>query len=126
MGFRETLEQICKQVQGSLSASVMGYDGIAVETIEVDLSKTNSPAPDVNLESAMVEYSNVFGQIRTAAEQLEAGEASEFSIRTEKILAVGRSVGPEHFVVLTLSPEGNLGKARYALRIGAGRIAAEL
>jgi predicted regulator of Ras-like GTPase activity (Roadblock/LC7/MglB family) len=125
MGFRETLEQICKQVEGSLAASVMGYDGIAVETIEVDLSKVAAP-PDVDLQSAMIEYSNVFGQIRTAAEQLQAGEASEFSIRTEKILAVGRSVGPEHFVVLTLTPAGNLGKARYALRVGAGRIAAEL
>ena len=123
MGFRETLEQICKQVDGSLAASVMGYDGIAVETLELG---SPAAASEVNLLSAMVEYSNVFGQIRSAAEQLQAGEASEFSIRTEKLLAVGRSVGPEHFVVLTLAPDGSLGKARYALRIGAGHIAAEL
>jgi predicted regulator of Ras-like GTPase activity (Roadblock/LC7/MglB family) len=103
----------------------MGYDGIAVDTHEVDLSNVE-PKPEVNLMSTMVEYSSVFGQIRAAAEQLQAGEASEFSIRTEKVVAIGRAVGPDHFVVVTLTPDGNLGKARYALRIGAGRIAAEL
>ncbi len=125
MAFRETLEHICRQVDGALAAGVMGFDGIAVDTHEVDPAKLPQQ-PQVNLASAMVEYSSVFGQIRAAAEQLQAGEASEFSIRTEKLLAIGRSVGPDHFVVVTLAPDGNLGKARYALRVGAGRIAAEL
>jgi predicted regulator of Ras-like GTPase activity (Roadblock/LC7/MglB family) len=125
MGFRETLEQICRQVDGALAASVMGYDGIAVDTHEVDPAKVKTPS-EVNLGSTMVEYSSIFGQIRTAAAQLQAGEASEFSIRTEKIVAVGRSVTSEYFVVVALSPDGNLGKARYALRVGAGQIAADL
>ena len=125
MGFRETLEHLCRQVDGALAASVMGYDGIAVDTHEVDPASLDEP-PDVNLQSAMVEYSNIFGQIRTAAEQLQAGEASELSIRTEKVLAIGRRVSNDYFVVMTLAPNGNLGKARYALRVGAGRLAADL
>lgn len=125
MGFRETLEQICGRVDGALAASVMGYDGIAIDTHEVDVATLARP-PAVNVTSTLVEYSNVFGQIRTAAAQLEAGEASEFSIRTEKVVAVGRSVSADYFVVLALSPEGNVGKARYALRIGAGQLAADL
>jgi predicted regulator of Ras-like GTPase activity (Roadblock/LC7/MglB family) len=112
-------------VDGALAAGVMGYDGIAVDTHEVDLTGVTQK-PEVDLMSTMVEYSSVFGQIRAAAEQLQAGEASEFSFRTEKVLAIGRAVGPDHFVMVALSPDGNLGKARYALRIGAGRIAADL
>lgn len=122
MGFRETLENICRQVDGAVAASVMGFDGIAVETHEAA-----PPDPGgVNVGSALIEYSNIFGQIRSAAEHLQAGEASEVTIRTEKLAAVARVVSPDYFVAVALSPNGNLGKARYALRIGAGRIAAEL
>jgi predicted regulator of Ras-like GTPase activity (Roadblock/LC7/MglB family) len=124
MDFRETLEQICKQVDGALAASVMGYDGIAVESVEME--RPGNAEAEFNVQSAMVEYSSVFGQIRAAAEQVQAGEASEFSIRTEKLVAVGRALTPDHFVVIALAPEGNLGKARYTLRIRAGSIAAEL
>lgn len=124
MGFRETLESICKQVDGALAASVMGYDGIAIDSHEVDPAKLAKP-PEVSVQSAMVEYSSIFGQIRIAAAQLQAGEASEFSFRTDKVVAVGRSLGPEYFVVLALAPEANVGKARYTLRVNAGKISAE-
>ena len=124
MSFRETLEQICAQVDGAVAASIMGYDGIAVETHETEGSADG--VEGVSVSSAMVEYSNIFGQIRTAAAQLEAGEASEFAIRAEKLVAVGRSVTPEYFLVVALTPDGNQGKARYALRVGAGKIAADL
>lgn len=121
MSFSDTLAQICAQVDGAVAASVMGMDGIAVETHEVDAARQL-----VNIGAAMVEYSSIFGQVRTAAAQLEAGEASEFSIRADKLVAIGRSVTPDYFVVVALSPDGNQGKARYALRVGAPKIAAEL
>lgn len=122
MGFRESLEHICRSVDGALAASIMGFDGIAVETHEAA-----PPDPGgVNVGSAMVEYSNIFGQIRSAAEHLQAGDASEVTIRTEKLAAVARVISPDYFVAVALAPDGNLGKARYALRVGAGRIAAEL
>jgi len=35
-------------------------------------------------------------------------------------------VSPDYFVVLALRPDGNYGKGRYALRIAAPRIRAEL
>lgn len=124
MSFRETLEQICSKVQGAVAASIMGYDGIAVETHEAP--GASEAVDGVNVTSAMVEYSNIFGQIRMAAAQLEAGEASEFAIRARKLVAVGRSVTPEYFIVVALTPDGNQGKARYALRVGAGQVAAEL
>lgn len=122
MSFRETLEQMCQDVDGALAASVMGYDGLAVDTHEVGPDRLNQP-PEVSIGSALVEYSNIFGQVRIAARQLEAGEASEFSVRTDKVVAVGRALSPDYFVVLALAPDGNLGKARYVLRVGAARLA---
>lgn len=124
MSFRETLEQVCSQVQGAVAASIMGYDGIAVETVERPGAVNGVNGVDV--ASAMVEYSNIFGQIRNAAAQLEAGAASEFSLRAEKFIAVGRAITPEYFIVVALRPDGNQGRARYALRIGAGQVAEDL
>ena len=37
-----------------------------------------------------------------------------------------RVVSPEYFVAVALSPEGNLGKARFLLRLAAPRLAKEL
>lgn len=124
MSFRETLEQICARVPGAVAASVMGYDGIAVETIEAP--EASERLDGVNVTSAMIEYSNIFGQIRQAAAQLEAGDAHEFSLRAEKIVAVGRAITDEYFLVLALRPDGNQGKARYAVRVGASEFVREL
>src|ERR1700722_4959989 len=120
MGFQEALQEICGQVSGAVAASVMGYDGIEVQTGEAD---TSGLGADVSISAAMVEYSNIFGQVRAAATQLQAGDASELAIRTDKMVAVGRSLNSDYFVVVALVPEGNVGKARYLLRVRAGMIA---
>jgi predicted regulator of Ras-like GTPase activity (Roadblock/LC7/MglB family) len=54
------------------------------------------------------------------------GKASEVSIRTEKMVAVARPLTPDYFVVLTMAPEGNVGRARYELRLAGPRLAAQL
>jgi hypothetical protein len=47
---------------------------------------------------------------------LEAGDAREVSIQAENLTTVIRLLSPEYFVALTLSPQGNFGKARFLLR----------
>lgn len=120
MGFRETLRELCAQVEGALASAVIGSDGIPVDSHEVDASEANG------LNAAMVECANLFDQVRQAAAHLEAGDASELSLRTEKLVAVGRAITPDYLVLLVLSPGGNSGKARFALRIAAPKLALEL
>lgn len=120
MGFKEDLEQICGKVDGSFAASVMGFDGIPIETHEA------RPAEGIEMTTLLVEYSGIISQVRQAAETLQMGGASEVSIRTEKMVAVARPLTPDYFVVLTMGPEGNLGRARYELRIAGPRLAAQL
>lgn len=120
MGFREDLEGICGRVGGSFAASVMGFDGIPIETVEA------AATPGVELQTLLVEYSGILSQVRQAAEQLQMGSASEVSIRTEKMVAVARLLTPDYFVVVALDPEGNVGRARYELRVASGRLAEAL
>ncbi len=124
MSFSEQLAAVVKQVDGAVACSVMGFDGIAVETHQA--AAHESAAADLDLNSAWVEYGNVLSQLRSAAETLKTGGISEVSVNTEKLLTVMRMVTPEYFVVLGMLPTANYGKGRYALRIAAPKLKAEL
>ena len=63
---------------------------------------------------------------KLAAELLEAGSADEMTIRTDKLLVVMRVVNQEYFIAMALSPDGNIGKARYVLRMIVPDIKEEL
>ncbi|HWE24643.1 MAG TPA: hypothetical protein VG496_11965 [Myxococcales bacterium] len=120
MGFREDLEAICGRVEGALGATLMGFDGIAVETAEL------KPPEGVELQSLLVEYSGILSQVQKSAESLQMGSASEVSIRTEKIVAIARPLTADYFVLLAVSPDGNIGRARYELRVAGPKLVAQL
>ena len=120
MSFLTHLESVVNSVEGAVACSMMGFDGIAVETHQKE------SLDEIELQNTWVEYANVLSQIRTAAELLKTGEVAEISINTEKIVTLMRMVSPEYFLVLALKPEGNYGKGRYVLRITAPKVQAEL
>ncbi|MGQ0507300.1 MAG: roadblock/LC7 domain-containing protein [Myxococcaceae bacterium] len=120
MSFLTHLESVVQQVDGALACSVMGFDGIAVETHQTD------SANDLELSTAWVEFSNVMTQLKNATELLKTGAVSEVSINTERVITLMRMVSPEYFLVLALTPSGNYGKGRYVLRITAPKVKAEL
>jgi predicted regulator of Ras-like GTPase activity (Roadblock/LC7/MglB family) len=119
MSFREHLEQVCRNVDGAVACSLMGVDGIEVDThVEA--------GGDLDLKSLLVEYSGVLRSAREAAEAHEAGGVAEIAIATDRLLAVVRTVTPEYFMVVALAPDGNYGKARYLLRVTAPKLRSEL
>ena len=120
MAFLPHLETVVKQVEGALACSVMGFDGISVETHQV------ASVDEIELNSTWVEYANLLSQVKNAAELLKTGGLSEVSISTEKVTTLMRLVSDDYFLVLALKPEGNYGKARYALRLAAPKVKAEL
>lgn len=120
MGFREHLEAVVTQCDGALACTLMGLDGIEVE------SHVGDASGPVDVKTLLIEYSGLFKNALAAAETHEAGAVAELSIATDRILTVARLVTPEYFIVVALSPDGNFGKARYLLRVTAPRLGAEL
>jgi predicted regulator of Ras-like GTPase activity (Roadblock/LC7/MglB family) len=120
MSFRAHLESVVNQVDGALACSVMGFDGISVETYQRD------EAGELELNGAWVEYANLLTQLKNAADVLKTGAVTELSVNSEKVLTIIRLVSPEYFLVLALKAEGNYGKGRYVLRITAPKVRAEL
>ncbi|WP_224243984.1 roadblock/LC7 domain-containing protein [Hyalangium gracile] len=120
MSFRAHLESVVNQVDGALACSVMGFDGISVETYQKD------EAGELELNGAWVEYANLLTQLKNAADVLKTGAVTELSVNSEKVLTIIRMVSPEYFLVLALKAEGNYGKGRYVLRVTAPKVRAEL
>lgn len=119
MSFRSRLEEILGQVEGSVACSVMGFDGIAIDTQQVKDT-------DIDLGAMLIEYGSILGKLKDAAAALQAGGVTEISINTDKLLTIARLLTPEYYLVLALLPEGNYGRARYALRVAAPKVRAEL
>ena len=117
--FREILSDVVERTEGGLAALVMGMDGIAVE------SYVREDQP-LEVENVGMEFSVILKDIRKATELVEAGVAREVTIQGEKLTTVIRLINEEYFVCIALRPDGNYGKARYLLRTGATKLAAEL
>ncbi|MCP3164429.1 roadblock/LC7 domain-containing protein [Myxococcus qinghaiensis] len=120
MSFRTHLESVVNQVDGALACSVMGFDGISVDTFQ------REDTSELDLNGAWVEYANLLTQLRNAAETLKTGTVSEVSVNSDKVLTLMRLVSPEYFLVLALRADGNYGKGRYVLRVTAPKVSAEL
>ena len=119
MAFKDLLQQICSALPETIVVTLMGQDGISIDTIE------NAPAGD-DMAAYFVEITNVFSQAVRSSEQLQTGQVSELVVKTDKIASVLRPIGTEYFLALALPPSGNTGKARYLLRVTAPKVRAEL
>jgi len=64
--------------------------------------------------------------IQRANEMLQAGATREVAFRSDKLVTLIRIINDGYFVAMTLTPDGNLGKGRYLMRIFAPQIADEL
>src|SRR5262245_39606412 len=108
MVFTERLHKILQTVEGARAVCLIGRDGIAIERLAV----TDEP----NLDVATAQFTDIAKKLRIANAELEAGELREMIEATERYLVILSAVTPEYFLMMILSPEGSLGRARYELR----------
>jgi predicted regulator of Ras-like GTPase activity (Roadblock/LC7/MglB family) len=113
--FREILQDLVERTDGAVAGLLMASDGISID----QYSKGDGP---FDIESVGMEYSVVLKGIQRAAEMLDTGATNEVSVKTERLTTVVRLLSEEYFVALTLEPGGNIGKARYLLRVSAPKL----
>ena len=117
--FKEMLETIIERTDGSLGVLIMGIDGIAVEKVFAEAGK------DANLDVAAAEFTSLVRSAQRAGSDTGFGDLRELVIAVEKAVVVMRMLTREYFVVLAISPEGNLGRGRFELRNAALKLAKE-
>lgn len=117
--FKEALERAVSGTEGGIAGLLMDFEGIPLESYSKD-------GAQLDIETVGAEVSVVVKAIQRATEMLDAGATNEVSFRSEKMVTLVRVINQTYFVAMTLSPEGNLGKGRYLLRVMAPSLAQEL
>lgn len=104
--FRDVLAGIKATVDGTLAISLIGLDGIAIETIN---------EKRVPLDVLAAEFGGFIRSIRLSNTELNTGEVLQFSLTTEKYITFLSAVTAEYFIILVMKPDGNYGRARFEL-----------
>lgn len=104
--FRDVLTGLSERVEGTLAVSLIGLDGIAVETIG---------AGSAPLDVLGAEFGGFVKSIQHANTELDTGDVLQFSLVTEKYITFLSEVTPEYYILLVLRPNGNYGRARFEL-----------
>jgi predicted regulator of Ras-like GTPase activity (Roadblock/LC7/MglB family) len=126
VGFAEHLKAVVSGVDGAIACSLMGFDGITVETYQAPAPAAQEASARLELNNAWVEFANLLSQLRNVADTLKTGTVAELSVNTDRCLTLMRMVSPEYFLVLGMTPGANYGKGRYVLRLTAPLVAKEL
>jgi len=106
VSFRDVLEGIRERVEGTLAVSLLGLDGITVDSI--------NPGR-VPLDVMGAEFSGFLKSIRLSNTELNTGEVQHFSLVTERYIAFVSAVTTEYYVLLVTTSNGNYGRARFEL-----------
>ena len=106
MVFRDVLTGVRDRVEGALAVSLIGLDGIAVETVGKG---------EVPLEVLGAEFGGFVKSIQSTNTELDTGAVLQFSLVSEKYITFLSEVTPDYYILLVLRPDGNYGRARYEL-----------
>lgn len=104
--FKQVLQGICDRVEGTIAVSLIGLDGIAIESIQSD---------SVPLDIMGAEFGGFIKAVRLSNTDLDTGDVLQFSLVTEKYITFLSAVTQEYFVLLVMRPDGNYGRARFEL-----------
>ncbi|HYW70180.1 MAG TPA: hypothetical protein VE961_04055 [Pyrinomonadaceae bacterium] len=108
--FKETLQTIVSNTDGSLGALIMGADGLSVEKF------FNEDGAAANLDVAAAEFTSLVRNAARSGNELALGELQELIVALGRVTFVMRLFNKNYFVVLAMKPEGNIGRGRYELR----------
>lgn len=120
MNFRESLQRMVDSVPGAVSAMIMGFDGIAIDSFDRGSST-------IDLPSLLIEYSGATQQLRQAAAATpQIGALTELTITRVSGTCLLRPLSDEYFLAVVLGPSALVGKARFMMRMLSPSLIREL
>jgi predicted regulator of Ras-like GTPase activity (Roadblock/LC7/MglB family) len=116
--FKDTLRRIADRVEGARGVSLIGLDGIPIDSVEIDR--------DVPLDSVAAELTAFAKSLSVSRMDSETGEVDQFAVITDRAILLLSAVTKEYFLLVILRRDGNLGRARFELRKAALTLEKEL
>ena len=121
--FAQLLDSVLLHTPGALSITLMGFDGIAIETREAQSGEGGGSSA---WQAAAVELSHLTGQLRTISEGMGTGGVDELTVNTDGLTTVIRPLTDDYLVALSMAPGALFGKGRYLMRVVAPKLQKEL
>ncbi len=103
----QVLASLMDTVPGSTVAALLGMDGVAVQ---VALGKT-----EIDAEVLAIELASLAEAVQKANAKLKTGESGEFFLSTAQFNFLGAMLDSSYFLVLGLTPDGDVERAGEAL-----------
>ncbi|HMA37949.1 MAG TPA: hypothetical protein VKY74_26100 [Chloroflexia bacterium] len=122
MDLTELLAGAVEKVPGAVAISLLGVDGVAVETINgaKALPQEGTERRHRASQAWEVELADLMLSARRVARSLKWGGLRNITMETGQLTFLARMINPDYFLLLILEKDGNMGRARFELRrIGA-------
>jgi len=114
--FQDSLRRIAERVEGTRAVSLVGVDGIPIDTY--------GPGESVSVESVAAELGSFVKSSRPA--EGDSGSVQQLCLVTDAGKAILSRVTEEYYLLLLLTKEGNFGRGRFELRKAALALEKEL
>jgi len=114
--FQDALRRIAERVEGTRAVSLVGVDGIPIDTY--------GPGESVSVETVAAEMGSFVKSSRPS--ESGVGSVQQLCLVTEAGKAILSRVTEEYYLLLLLSREGNFGRGRFELRKAALALEKEL
>jgi predicted regulator of Ras-like GTPase activity (Roadblock/LC7/MglB family) len=112
--FQDTLRRVAERVEGTRAVSLVGVDGIPIDTY--------GSGESFSVESVAAEL----GAMVKSARPGESGSVHQLCLVTDRGKAILSRVTEEYYLLLLLTREGNFGRGRFELRKAALALEKEL
>lgn len=106
--FKQKLTRVVGNVDGALGCVLMGFDGIAIDSIWTE------ELPQMN--AIAVELSNMLDKFRRL-KIADVGPIHEVSITSGDVTTLARVVADDYLLILALSDEADVGRGQTMLRL---------
>jgi len=116
VSFESILQTIVDDCGGGLSAALMGLDGIPIEQVRVSDAVAGRDPLHGDVTNAGIEFGRILGDMTKASDALGTGSLTEAVVSLERVRLIFHHVEDDLMLVLAITPDGNLGKARYLIR----------
>lgn len=120
MSLTDILSEAIERVNGVELSGIVGTDGLGVEMLLLDEDL------GYEREDAEAELSWLVSAVATTAQQLGSGTVLDVVVEAEELTYLASFITPGYYAVLGIRPDGNLGRARFAVRQMVNRLRNEL
>ena len=105
--FREALQRLQSRVEGTLAVTLIGLDGIPIESINEG---------QIPLDAVSAEFTGFLKSIQSSNNDIETGSVQHVAVMTDRYIINLSVVTSEYLILMVMSRDGNHGRARFELQ----------